>query len=363
MTPDERAAAARLVGRAAAGLVDRVQSVHLAVAGQAPSTGSDPVKSSGGRAQRVYGTLRACLELAGTGVGAVLGAIAPASAPPLAASPRGAALQAMLNGAVGEELDTIAEPLAIRMAVRLDGRDVQPRHDALAAAFPEATARVVVFVHGLFGDETDWRGVYGDRLRDDLGWTPVYLRYSTGRGVDDNGADLSSLLESLHVAWPVPIERLVLVGHSMGGLVGRVACRVGADRGASWVPLLSDVVSVGTPHRGALLARVVAAADRGLRRLPATSALAVDVSPGLRDLEWGVDVEHLPTARHHVVGGIVEGARGLLLGDLLVDAISVRSCDHEDAVMVPASHSALLTHPAVSDALHQWLAAPSAPGR
>ena len=46
--------------------------------------------------------------------------------------------------------------LAIPMAVRAGGRDVALDRDALAAAFPDATGRVVVFLHGLCENESYW---------------------------------------------------------------------------------------------------------------------------------------------------------------------------------------------------------------
>ncbi len=45
---------------------------------------------------------------------------------------------------------------------------------------------------------------YGTRLRDDLGLTPVYLRYNTGLHISDNGRSLDDLLAALVDAWPVP---------------------------------------------------------------------------------------------------------------------------------------------------------------
>ena len=117
--------------------------------------------------------------------------------------------------------------------------------EALAAAFPEATGRLAVFVHGwCLTERTWWRRPrtgddarsYGDRLFDDLGFTPVYLRYNTGLHISDNGQQLADMLAQLQLLWPVPIDELALVGHSMGGLVVRSACYYGARQHHSWPP-------------------------------------------------------------------------------------------------------------------------------
>ena len=75
------------------------------------------------------------------------------------------------------------------------------------------------------------RPTYGERLREDLGHTPVYARYNTGRHISDNGRALAAALEALVEGWPVAVEELVLVGHSMGGLVARSACHYGERDG------------------------------------------------------------------------------------------------------------------------------------
>jgi len=71
-------------------------------------------------------------------------------------------------------------------------------------------------------------------LRDDLGYSPVFLRYNTGLHVSVNGRTLAEILELLQDQWPVPITELVLIGHSMGGLVARSACHYGAELQHGW---------------------------------------------------------------------------------------------------------------------------------
>ena len=84
--------------------------------------------------------------MAATGVG-----------PRLEDDPRGRFVSSAVNGLIGDRLLRERPQLAIPMAVRLHGADVDLEPDALAAAFPEATGRLVVFLHGLCENESYWQ--------------------------------------------------------------------------------------------------------------------------------------------------------------------------------------------------------------
>ena len=163
------------------------------------------------------------------------------------------------------------------MAVRVDGLPIAPERAALAEAFPAATPRLVVFLHGLMESERGWhlggREDYGTRLAGDLGLTPVYVRYNSGRHISENGRSLADLLEQLVAAWPVPVEEVALVGHSMGGLVSRSAAHIAKLDGLAWVEHVRKVISLGSPHMGAPLEQAVHYAAFGLSRLPETRML------------------------------------------------------------------------------------------
>ena len=121
---------------------------------------------------------------------------------------------------------------------------------------------------------------------DDLGITPVFVRYNTGRHVSENGASLAALLDELVAGWPVQVERIAIVGHSMGGLVARSACHHGGD----WSDRVSHVISLGTPHMGAPLEQAVHALSAALHLAPETRPFARFLrrrSAGIRDLRRG----------------------------------------------------------------------------
>jgi pimeloyl-ACP methyl ester carboxylesterase len=258
-----------------------------------------------------------------------------------------------------------------------------------------------VFLHGLMETEFSWgaRETYGTRLARDLGVTPVYVRYNSGLHISRNGRLLSELLEELVEAWPLEVERISLVGHSMGGLVARSACyaaagagdAAAAGNGVAWVRRVRHSVSLGTPHMGAPLEQAVHVLSHGLAALPETRPFANFLrrrSAGIRDLRQGslvdedwegrdpdalraaacAEVPLLEGATHCFVSATITRSErhplGRLLGDTLVLVPS--ACGRSRTRRIPfqeeyglhvggAHHFALLNHPAVYERLRDWL--------
>jgi len=196
-----------------------------------------------------------------------------------------------INGAIGDHLALAGNPLDLGMGLRVGDRTLQDG-DRLQGA-------LLVLVHGLGTTEWCWSleadeafgdpaATYGTQLGAAHGLQPIYARYNTGRRVGDNGRALAEVLER-HAR---DAERIVLLGHSMGGLVVRSACHQGRELGHDWVDRVTWVISVGTPHQGAPLARFGALATQGLDAVdvPTTKVLAkllAGRSAGVRDLEHG----------------------------------------------------------------------------
>jgi pimeloyl-ACP methyl ester carboxylesterase len=252
---------------------------------------------------------------------------------------------AALNALHGDALES---PLALGMTARDRGEVV---------AIPSAD-RLAVFIHGLGETEFAWgRNPYGDRLP---GWTPVYLRYNTGRSTADNGAALAALLDGADA------REIALIGHSMGGLVARAACRHGGD----WTARVRVTVSLGTPHFGAPLAQAVHHAATGLNRFPETRPFANLLdrrSAGIRELRHGFMLDEVPLLegpKHCFVSATVTRSAthpvGRLVGDVLVLAPSAsgrgRLAFHHGLELGGTHHLALLNHPAVYAELAGWLA-------
>ena len=357
-------------------LVRTVRDTHLAVLDR---TQAGPVHR--GIATAVYRGLTGGLG----GAGRVLDRVASTGVgPPLEGGVRGRFVSSAVNGLIGDRLLRERPQLAIPMAVRLHGADVEPEPDPLAEAFPEATGRLVVFLHGLCENESYWQrplpGGHKDRtgttyasMLAERGWTPLMLRANTGLPLRENGAALTALLQRVVEAWPVPVTRIALVGHSLGGLVLRAAGAVANDVDEPWSSRVTDVVTLGTPHLGAPIAWGIGHGSRGLGRLPETAAFGRILdwrSRGVHDLVAGLaeDVPPLPHARYHLVAATLTSSErhpvGNVVGDLLVRPRSAYGRDRRRTLFPDADvlhvggtdHFGLLNHPDVHAALQRWLA-------
>jgi pimeloyl-ACP methyl ester carboxylesterase len=407
---NEPAALAGLAGRGFGEAVRRVEEMHRAIAARSFGAGGNaagPVRAiHDGIAAASYGSVRAV----GGALG-VIGELALRARPPadaaekLSRSRRGSLALAALNGFVGDRLERESSELRFETELRQRGKAVPAERAALAAAYPQASPRLVVFVHGLCETELGWRfgaqrlwgdpeSTYGSRLQCELGVTSLYVRYNTGLHVSENGARLARLLDDVVASWPCDVSGLALVGHSMGGLVARSACHLGERDGHQWVQATRKVVYLGTPHLGAPLEKVTHLAAAGLRALPETRPVATVLnarSAGIKDLRNGAlleedwadcdpdallgdscgDVPLLETADHHWVCATVarepEGPLGRVVGDLLVLFSSGSGRGGRRGRRIPfveengrhlggATHFDLLNHPTVHDHLRAWLA-------
>ncbi|MES1923713.1 alpha/beta fold hydrolase [Salinisphaera sp. T31B1] len=303
-----------------------------------------------------------------------------------------------LNGAFGDYLERSDNELALSMTlVDSQGRPISPTANGLSVAMDEPSPRLVVLIHGLGLNDRQWqqgeRADFGTRLGHDLGYSALRLRYNSGRHISENGRELADLLERLVAAYPIPIERLTLIGHSMGGLVARSACHYGALARLRWVDCLADVVCLGSPHLGAPLERLGHRVTFSLTRLSYTRPFAAlgdirsagvkDLSHGyLRDEDWqkntansaeSVPSAATPTPDHvgHFLVAATLGRRsddpvGRWLGDLLVPVTSavghseipsrrLPARDQDGRVFYGMNHFALLHHDSVYGAILDWL--------
>ena len=284
----------------------------------------------------------------------------------LSESPRGATVIAIVNGLIGDTLEEESNELRQPMAIRVDGVPVG------VDAFASPTPRLAVFLHGLMETEFSWGRApnYGSRLAEDAGWTPVYVRYNSGLRISQNGRSLAQLLERTVAEWPVEVEEIALIGHSMGGLVSRSAAYRAAEDRMSWVQHVRHVISLGTPHRGAPLEEIVHVGSAALNALPETQPIARFLrrrSGGIRDLRRGSLVDEDWTGRDpdalRAIAcqeiPLLDGAKHCFVsasGDLLVLGRSAAPWRDEEVFRIKGGHFALLNHPQVYDRLRDWLA-------
>jgi pimeloyl-ACP methyl ester carboxylesterase len=401
MRPEEIAALGELAGDAAAGATKQIHELHTGIAGRVWSRvgpAALPVRIAHDQiAKRAY-TAASELTRGVVRAGAQAASRAqPPHAPSIQRSPAGRAVVSALNGAFGDSLLRRGNPLALGMSVRRKGQDVELTRSELTRAYPNAKPKLAVFVHGLCETDEAWKlgsarhVPYGHRMEIELGYTPVYLRYNTGRHISENGRELAGVLERLVAQWPTDVHEIALVGHSMGGLVSRSACHYGA--GSACMAKVRHVFTLGTPHRGAPMEQAANAASAALARLPETRPIARALnlrSSGIKDLRYGYlvdecwmdqdcdaylrntsrEIPFLAGARHYFICATLtrepDAPVGRIVGDLLV--LQPSAWAHEgrgSRLRFPvehyyhlgeANHFDLLNHPAIFAQMRRCLA-------
>ena len=372
----------RLLVDATVGTTDLVEAVHASVLGWPRRlVGRQPKPRTGGIPGFVYGAIRGIARTTGGGIDLALSRL-PARNDGIRRGPRREAWIAAINGVMGDQLAASGNPLAITAQLRHAGHPLSLQRDALAEAFPAARPRLLVLVHGLCMNDLQWRqgaGDLGASLSRDLDADLLHLHYNSGLPIDDNGRQFDALLQALVAAWPVPVERIVLVGHSMGGLVARSAVASAQAQGSTWLAMLDALVTLGTPYHGAPLERAghlleqvlgVSAHSRPFR------ALGRFRSAGIRDLRHGGAHRHQPALPAHVrafaIAASTQAAPSAHAtrhprGDGLVPVASAFG-EHRDPrhrlalpdahklLVYGTGHIALLGNAEVAARLREWLA-------
>jgi hypothetical protein len=380
--------ATRLATDATLALAALVEAMHAGIASPPGFPGGPQARGLSGL---VYKSVRGVTRLVGGSLDGVLATLMPM----LAASGEGDgssserdAVLAVLNGVLGDHLAATANPLALPMTLRHQGQTLDLRQEALAAALPTATGRVLVLLHGLCMNDRQWLRDghdHGAALARAAGYTPLYLRYNSGLSIQANGAAFALQMQALLAAWPQPLQRVALLGHSMGGLVVRSALHQGAAQQQTWVQQVDDAVFLGTPHLGAPLERAGHWVDLILGAAPYAAPLARlggMRSAGITDLRHGnllggppntlpVHVPLPAKPRCYAIAGTAgsreRDLKDRLLGDGLVPLASALG-RHADAArclhfeparqlqLLQTNHLALLGSAAVAAALLRWLA-------
>jgi alpha-beta hydrolase superfamily lysophospholipase len=155
-------------------------------------------------------------------------------------------------------------------------------------------------VHGLCVNEGAWQSYsqqhwgkkqdFGQLLEQELGYSPFYVRYNSGRHISHNGRDLDLLIEELIKNYPAKVDDIVIIGHSMGGLIARSANHFTASSHTRWHTKLSQVICLGSPHLGAPLEQVAHLGTALLDQMTFTRPIAKIIkqrSIGIKDLRYG----------------------------------------------------------------------------
>lgn len=409
--PQRRAevrALARLAGDELGGAVDGIAAIHRAVSDRVFAAVRLGVGPAAKPVKVVHDAITDGVYRIVGGAAVTAGAVGERAADLPGAPPSrtvwGSGFLAALQGLIGDSLEASTPVLAGPMTIRVDGDPIAP--ESISEHVPPRD-HLVVFLHGLVETEHAWRwggrATYAERLTTDLGCACVQVRYNSGLHISENARELADLIGRLVEHWPVPVRRISLVGHSMGGLIARAACFDAAEQNRAWVRLVRHIVCLGSPHLGAPLEQVVHRLSAALVWLPETRPVGRMLrrrSAGIRDLRYGslVDedwrgmdadalerraVQEIPLlagADHYfVTASFTRSPRhplGRFIGDGLVLTPSGAGRSRarrlgfaeDNGLHVPgAHHFALLNHEAVYAALRGWLGgAPAAalgPGR
>ena len=261
--------ASRLAVDGVLGLTHLVESLHHNIARRPGIFGPSVPGPTRGITGFSYRSVRWVTKLVGGSLDAALATLVPAASTQ-GVSPRREAILAALNGVLGDRLADTGNPLAITMSFRQGGQALALNTDALRTAFDQPTGKLLIYLHGLCMNDLQWgpQSAPGDpeeanianlsaaaTLACELGCTPLYLHYNTGRHISHNGRDFSVLMDEVVCNWPVPVTEITIVAHSMGGLVARSACNDAAVSTREWLRYLKKLVFLGTPHLGAPLER------------------------------------------------------------------------------------------------------------
>lgn len=279
----------KLALEATRAVTDLVEEMHHVIGGGPEVLGRPFLELVKLLSTPTYESIRGVTSLVGAGLELALQALEPMLS--RAGADRGF-LIAVLNGVLGDYLAATKNPLAIPMELRRDGSALDLSPAALAARFPEGD-RLLVLVHGSSADDAYWKRnghEHGAALAKALGVVPLYVRYNSGLHVSENGRSLSAQLEQLVTRWPRPVTELVLLGHSMGGLVSRSACLDAEANARTWRTTLRALVTLGTPHHGSPLERGGNWIDvllEGSRYSAPLAKLGRIRSAGVTDLRFG----------------------------------------------------------------------------
>lgn len=392
----------QLAGDATVGVSELAEAMHSAVhetIARVPIVGSAPPFTITRSITRlVYRGIRGGARRLVRSADAVLAGLPSSAEAP--SSPQRDALVAALNGVCGDHLAASGNPLAIEMHLRHAGQALELTPAGLGA-IDQPSGKLLILAHGLCMNDRQWLRNghdHGAELAGEHGFTPLYLRYNSGLHISANGRQLAGQLEALVAAWPVPVEEIVIIGHSMGGLVARSACQFGAEH--AWRGKLSKLFFLASPHHGSRLERLGNKIDRAAGINPYSAAIGrlgklrsagiTDLRYGhLHDEDWeGRDrFDHTPPAARpaplpanvacYVVAvslGRRHGdLRDMLLGDGLVplaSALGHHAAEDHTLVFEPErqwigfgmGHMDVLDRPEVYQKLREWLsAAPQSP--
>jgi pimeloyl-ACP methyl ester carboxylesterase len=283
-------AAAQLATQATVSVTSIVEGVHQSVLSTIGLKGTGPEGKTSGLTGLIYRSIGGVTQLVGKSVDVAVGTLQPLidaleAKSQTTSTPQREATLAALNGVMGDRLFAAGNSFATPMSIFFEGSAID--WQAPPASLVKAR-KILLFVHGLCMNDQQWS--HGERLKRELGYTCLYLRYNTGLTIAENGHNLSAQLALLIQHWPSLIEELSIICHSMGGLVTRSAIHAAQQKSGAWLTVVKKVVFLGSPHCGAPLEQAGNWVDLLLGASPYTKPFVMLTklrSAGITDLRYG----------------------------------------------------------------------------
>ncbi|OQY05679.1 MAG: hypothetical protein B6I20_00635 [Bacteroidetes bacterium 4572_117] len=247
-------AASQLTIDGVEGIVDIVEAMYYTITRFGGLFGSSEKKRTTGITGFVFLVIRKVLGLVGGGLDVLLNKLSLVIQDKESTPAREAVLSA-LNGVLGDYLTKKKNPLAISMKLKKNGKAITFEDNIFSESIKKLNGKIVLLVHGSCMNDLQWNRQgheHGIALANDFGYLPVYLHYNTGLHISENGREFANLLETFINKIPQPTE-LIIIAHSMGGLIARSACYYGKLLGYNWLNSLQKLIFLGTPHHGAPL--------------------------------------------------------------------------------------------------------------
>jgi predicted esterase YcpF (UPF0227 family) len=220
------------------------------------------------------------------------------------------------------------EALAVLAAGLLRPTHHLPSH---RAAVGSPTGRPILLIHGYLHDSSAW--TYLKRKLQQAGFGPIYclnLGYPF-RSIRDYGEKVVQKAE--HIEKETQRHDLILIGHSMGGLVSSWYATRLAKRGT-----VTDVITIGSPLAGTHVAKF--GLGRDAREMELGSALVRELQEEIRKSD--------PTRFYHI---------GTKTDQLVIPNTSAIVEGHPERqfIVEDIGHLTLLFSPRIANTIKTWL--------
>jgi hypothetical protein len=282
----------RLIKDGSLGITDVVEAMHQRIL-HPPFLPTTPLQNMASSISSfAYYSIRQSTKIISDGIEKVLEQLTPVLGDTKTKS-EGEAFRSVLNGVIGDYLEEQNNSLKITMQFRYQTKSIELSPASLNETYPNITGKILLLVHGSCLNDNSWSRKehnHGELLEKELDKTLIYIHYNSGCHISINGQKLNELLEQLIGSWPVPVEEIVMISHSMGGLVIRSAIYYGEQQEKTWPKFLQKTIFLGTPHHGSSLERTGNYLDLILGKIHYTKPLAKlgkIRSAGVTDLRYG----------------------------------------------------------------------------